>query len=447
MRLRPEARVGLIVLIAAVALGGIIVFFNGYGLRSSTYTVCAVFGDVLRLADGAEVRLAGVRIGQVSGITLTEGKQAKVEMLVARKYAGAIPEDSIAQITTGGVMGVGDYYVEIIPGKSKAPLKQGECLRSGSIPKIDDLMVQVRDIITGLNGSVDSVNKILGNPRSRRALEESLDNVRVATAGAIDLVNNANAMVCNTNSFVEESKPEFQQVLARMNDASADFAAITRDTRRALEGGSVEDIQKTLASASKTAENLEATSAQLRALAEDKQVNCDLRQTIKSASEAAQGAAEIVSRVQKVIGPKTRTPKPAPVGFVPDVGSRVDAFVLTENGPFRLDYNYTLRGRSDDFYRIGLFNIGETNNLNLQAGKSINEQSAFRYGLYAGRIGVGYDRYLGSGFNLQADLYRPNDINLETKVRYDLNRNFGAWLGANQIFEGGGLMVGLQYRK
>lgn len=438
MRLRPEVKVGLIVLISAIALGSIYVFFNGIS-RGGTYTSCAVFDDALRLAPDAEVRMAGVLVGKVSSIDLTPQNKAKVQLKISNKYAGIIPEDSTARITTGGVSGVGDYYVEIIPGDSKSKLKPNQCIRTASIPKLDDLLVQVKDIVSGLQGSVNSVNDILANPKTRQSLEQTVENVRIATEAAIQLVN-------STNRIVAENEPEFQKLMANANNATADFAAITKDLRGAIEGGSVNDVQNTLKSASAIAANLEATTARLRKLAEDKQIEAQLRATIQNACVASAGAAEIVNRVQKVIGPRDQASK-TPAGYVPDVGSRVDLYAETKNGPFRLDYNLTLPGRDDKFYRLGLFDIGESTKLNLQAGRVIDPRTAFRYGLYASRIGVGYDRVLKPGLNLQLDMYRPNDVALEAKIRYELSPNFGLWLGAADLFGDGGALFGMQYRK
>src|SRR3972149_8073017 len=110
MPLRPEAKVGLIVFLAMIALGVIFWFFGNLG--GGTYPMFAVFQDVLKLQRGAEVRMAGVWIGRAQEITLTRGKQARVEMLISRRYEDEVPRDSTARITTGGLMGVGDYYVE-----------------------------------------------------------------------------------------------------------------------------------------------------------------------------------------------------------------------------------------------------------------------------------------------------------------------------------------------
>ncbi len=441
MRLRTEAKVGLVVILSLLALVGIFLFLSGVGFRAGTYDICAVFNDVLKLSKGAEVRMAGVRIGTVEDITLTDDRKALVEMRISRRFENAIPEDSSVRVTTGSVVGVGDYYVEIIPGSSKEIIKPGECLKSTQLPRLEDLVVDVQSLVNGLQTSVRSVNDILEDPEMRRSLENTLRNAELASATTAALAE-------DVRSLVSANQPEIERTLANVNAASENFAAVTREIRVAVEQGGIEDVRAALASAGRAAENLEAASLKLRELAEDEAISEDIRQTITSAREAAEGAADIVERVGGILGGRgsDRQPSPAAAGPVPGIGSRFDTFAITD-GDWRVDYNYTFPGRGNRFYRAGLVDIGESTGLNLQLGEILNRNSALRYGLYDSRLGIGYDRLLNDNLALQLDLYRPNDLRLETKLRYDFSPEFGAWVGVEDLFGDGDAMLGIQYRK
>ncbi|MBI2843228.1 MAG: MCE family protein [Armatimonadetes bacterium] len=430
----------MIVFLALVALAIIYWFFGGLGLRRGTYQVCAVFDDVLKLARGAEVRMAGVRVGIVDEIGLTPEKKARVEMLISRQYEGAIPVDSRARITTGGLTGVGDYYVEIVPGSSKQAVKPGECVQTAKVPKLDDLLVQVRDLVDGLQTSMQSVNEIVQDPDFRRSVREIVKNVETSTQKTARLVE-------DVRSLLAQNRPELEQLLRDAGTAASNFAEASRDVRLALDRGGAENIQQTLTRAARAAENLEAASISLRRLAEDEEVTAQIREAIRSASEAAKGASEVVERIQRILGRRRRAAEEPRPGPVPGRGSRVDFLVKSESGDFRVDYNLTVPGRDDDFYRVGLFDLGENTRLNLQLGKILDSRSAFRYGLYASRIGVGYDRRLDRDIDLQLDLFRPNDPRLEAKLRYDFSPDFGAWIGVEDVFGEGGALFGLQYRR
>lgn len=442
MRLRPEAKVGLIVFLALVAMAGVFLFLGGLRFRSGTYKICGVFSDVIRLSVGADVRMAGVRIGTVDSISLTSGSNARVEMRISRRYANSVPVDSTARITTGGVAGVGEYYVEIIPGARRAHVKPGGCIRTAEVPRLDDLLVQVQGIVGGLQGSISSVNKLLSDQELQQSLKNSIQNVEAATERTVLLVEDVRGTIAS-------SRPEVERTLASVGSAAADFAAISRDLRVAVEYGGLDKVNSTLTSASRAAENLEVASRRLRELSEDETVAAQVRETLESTREAARGAADIVERIQRVIGGRRRGEAGPEVasGPVPGRGSRFDVLGRTESGDIRVDYNLTIPGRGDDFYRIGLFNIGEGTKLNLQLGEVLDQRSAIRYGLYASKLGVGYDRVLSNDLDLQLDFYRPNDPRLEAKLRYNLSPELGAWLGVEDVFGDGGGIIGLQYHR
>lgn len=444
MRLRPEAKVGLIVFLALIAMSVIYWFYHGYGLRSGAYQVCAVFDDVLKLERQADVRMAGVRIGIVNQISLTPDRKAKVEMLISREYEKAIPENSITRITTGGLMGVGDYYVEIVPGSSKKPIKSGQCLQSLTLPNIDDLMSQVKDIVSGLQVSIASVNDILRDPKLRKSINTILSNLEETTEGT-------NRLVADVSSLIGDTKPELEKTIANFNAMSEDFAASSAAVRDALANGGAEDIKSTLDNAAKTAQNLEAVSARLRTLAEDKEIDAQIRNTIKNASDASQDIANVAANLNNKFGSgksnKEKQSNKEQTKALDPRGARWDSYIQTDTGAFRLDFNTNLFIRDDSFYRVGLYNLGENTKVNLERGLIINDLSDFRYGLYASKLSVGYDRALTDRLLFSLDLFNPNQFTFEGKLKYDVTKNWGAVVGLNNNNGDLGGLIGVQYHK
>ncbi|MEN6371649.1 MAG: MlaD family protein [Armatimonadota bacterium] len=472
MRFRPEVKVGLIVFLCLVALVIIYWFFGGLGLRAGNYQICAVFDDVMRLSRGTDVRMAGVRIGMVQDITLTADKRAQVIMLINKKYEGAVPEDSNARVTTGGVIGVGEYYVEILPGSSKKAIANNECLRTVRMPTLDDVLPDVKVLVSGLKRTINSVNDVIDNPKVRASLKNIVANTDATTKNMAELTGDMRTLIAQNSAeigqiianvdsasrdfaglsqevgrMVSSGRPDIDRTLANVRSASDDFASFSKSLRKTLEGGGAEDISELVSSAKSTVENLEAVSKQLRALAEDETISTEIRETIKNASVAAKGAADIVDRVGKIVGVGKQSARPSRTAEpVSEIGSQLDALVQPEDNSLRLDYNYRLAGHGNRFYRLGLLDFGHKPKLNAQVGGVIDNLSAYRYGIYASRIGIGYDRILGDNLRLSLDLYHPDDPRLETKMRYDFAPDMGIWAGADDIFDGE-WMVGLQYRR
>ena len=82
----------------------------------------ATFDQVADLKIRAPVEMAGVAVGQVSGITLDDNYRARVEMRVRDKLD--LPIDTSASIVTSGLLG--DRYITLDPGAEDAILADGE---------------------------------------------------------------------------------------------------------------------------------------------------------------------------------------------------------------------------------------------------------------------------------------------------------------------------------
>ena len=89
-----------------------------------TYAVHAKFDNIGSLSNGASVKLAGVRIGRVTGITIDPATfEADVWMSIGAEHNN-IPVDSSAKILTAGLLG--EQYVGLEPGGSDHNLKTGD---------------------------------------------------------------------------------------------------------------------------------------------------------------------------------------------------------------------------------------------------------------------------------------------------------------------------------
>ena len=110
-----ELSVGVFVLIGILALGwlsiklGRVDLFGGHG-----YAITADFPSVGGLKAGSTVEIAGVEVGRVDAITLSD-YQARVLMSIRRGIR--LQEDSIASIKTKGL--IGEKYIRINPGGSE----------------------------------------------------------------------------------------------------------------------------------------------------------------------------------------------------------------------------------------------------------------------------------------------------------------------------------------
>ncbi|MEG1610647.1 MAG: outer membrane lipid asymmetry maintenance protein MlaD [Bilophila sp.] len=119
-----EAAVGFFVLLGLVCVAYLTVklgrmeVFNAEG-----YTLQASFSSVTGLRPGAEVEIAGVRVGRVKSIRLDTKQPRAIVALQLDKHI-KLTDDVIASVKTSGL--IGDKYISLEPGGTGDPLTSGD---------------------------------------------------------------------------------------------------------------------------------------------------------------------------------------------------------------------------------------------------------------------------------------------------------------------------------
>ena len=92
-------------------------------LGSDGYTIYARFSSIAGLRSGADIEIAGVRVGRVTGIGLDQTRDMALVSL--RINSGVeLYDDALASVRTSGL--IGDKYILLSPGGSGEPLKDGD---------------------------------------------------------------------------------------------------------------------------------------------------------------------------------------------------------------------------------------------------------------------------------------------------------------------------------
>ncbi|MCE5198091.1 MAG: MlaD family protein [Armatimonadota bacterium] len=483
VRLKNEAKVGLIVFIAFLAFVAVYWFLGGFSLTASSYPVYAIFPSAQNLDKGSDVRMAGVKIGVVRSIDLTGRNRARVNMLIWKE--NKIPVDSLAEITTAGF--IGDNYVDILPGRSHKYVQSDGRIETRQVVQFDELMEQTGLLLSQLQVTAGNINKILGDKEMQSTLRETIKALKKSTESSAQLIESARALL-------NQSAPQVQETFANLAVASEEAARVskelddmmTTDARpniKALLGearetmanlniaikqagglvssfeGNSASISQALNRANEAAEqavqmltNLNEASSGIKDLATDKDLQQNLKATLCNAAQASEQANQLLTGLNKRFGGTGENggPTPQQKAAIPQYGITADGLWDTGDGNYRFDANYTFAGRDDSFYRLGLRDIGEETRLNLQGGLVFTQHDAFRYGMYASRLGVGYDRsLLGRKMLISADLFRPNDPNLELRGVLGVSNHFGVYTGVSDLFDpdGRNVLLGVRYSK
>lgn len=129
-RFNLELSVGVFVILGLLAMAYISIRLGQLPWAGgSSYNVTATFSTTGGLQRGADVDIAGVKVGRVEKITL-EDYEAVVTLSIDSSIE--LQEDAIASIKTRGL--IGEKYIRITPGGSDRLIAAGGRIREVETP-------------------------------------------------------------------------------------------------------------------------------------------------------------------------------------------------------------------------------------------------------------------------------------------------------------------------
>jgi phospholipid/cholesterol/gamma-HCH transport system substrate-binding protein len=155
-----EVKVGLFVLsLVLVAVVAVLLLGKSRHVFEQRATLHSTFTDVAGLAQGAPVRVSGVNVGTVSRISFVRAARRpliRVDMQITHSALGLIRSDSLARISSQGLLG--DKIIDISAGSTVAPqvLTGGE-INSVAAPDLDRMLQQASAVLDDARRVADRV--------------------------------------------------------------------------------------------------------------------------------------------------------------------------------------------------------------------------------------------------------------------------------------------------
>ncbi|MCI5098364.1 MAG: outer membrane lipid asymmetry maintenance protein MlaD [Rhodobacteraceae bacterium] len=118
-----EILVGGVVLAAAIGFAVYAGQVAGLSRAGESYPLTASFRSLEGVSVGTDVRLAGVKIGTVTGVELNQ-ETFRADTVFSVKQGIEIPDDSAVVVSSEGLLG--GNFVEIMPGGSPFTLEAGD---------------------------------------------------------------------------------------------------------------------------------------------------------------------------------------------------------------------------------------------------------------------------------------------------------------------------------
>jgi phospholipid/cholesterol/gamma-HCH transport system substrate-binding protein len=281
---RRRFRVGLVVFVALVSSGiGIFMVGQRANLFTRKVDYRIHFQSAAGLTNGNAVRLAGVTVGNVTEVALSEkpgDSTVSVVVSIERRMSSRIRTDTTASIKTIGLLG--DKYIELLGGSEAA----AEIAPGGEIPAareagIEKLLAGGEGLLGDLTEIARSLKVILGRTEKGRGLlgELTSESEEGKSIGA------------NLNQTLRQ----LSATLGKINSGQSLAGKLLADERYGRETGAA--LQKAIGSASRAftliAGDLENGKGALPALLSDPEGKKKVYGLLDNLSEAGVSLARV----------------------------------------------------------------------------------------------------------------------------------------------------------
>jgi phospholipid/cholesterol/gamma-HCH transport system substrate-binding protein len=226
-------RVGVFVLVGlSVFLGMVYALGARARLFEPRFTVTAEFTEVGGLVEGATVRLAGVQIGRVSGVSLPAhpGGKVRVDMSIARRFGDRVRKDSVARIETQGLLG--DRIIEISVGTASAPpVQPNDPIASRDPFDINRVMGESAQVVKSVGLLADSLRETAQTLNQSGLIQEATATVQSARK-ITDQVGRVVGEVERGKGWAHALIYEEPMALRRLNEVVASTQALLDRVQR-----------------------------------------------------------------------------------------------------------------------------------------------------------------------------------------------------------------------
>ncbi len=248
MNISSETKVGITVLLAAIAAVIGFRFMSDVPILSQSQKIEATFPRADGLASGSQVFVRGVKVGSVSRVELTSLDSVNVTMRL--DVDRPLPKGSVAYLTSLGIIEGKSIVIEL--GDSEEDLEFGgriegvyvESMVESLGSKGQELSDDLSSTFTELNSFLEQLNSTLDDD-ARMSLNSTLQNTSRATQQVADMVeqkedevnlaiNSGSTMLARLDTLTRDNRPRVDSLVASLERNINELEKI----RTELEGAS-----------------------------------------------------------------------------------------------------------------------------------------------------------------------------------------------------------------
>ncbi|HCV15147.1 MAG TPA: hypothetical protein DF637_02260 [Rikenellaceae bacterium] len=239
LRLTREQKIGLFAIITLASIYVVVNYLKGKDLFSSTNTYYTVYHNVEGLNSTGPVYIRGLKVGTVESVDyLQERDEFIVKLKLKSSYN--IPDNSVAEIYSTDLLGTKALRVNI--GNSNTYLKDKGTMQSTTEEGLTDMLksqfLPLKDQISDL---VATLKATLENVNGMIDADAKR-NISASLENLNKTLASAKAIVQN----LEKSGPEITQLISNINSLSGELTQSTQKLNYGLDNiGQITDSLKT----------------------------------------------------------------------------------------------------------------------------------------------------------------------------------------------------------
>ncbi len=301
-----ETKVGMFVLLGIIVLAFMTVTVGKFHLfKEAGYRVYVLFDTAAGVVRNSPVRIAGVHVGTVEGISLERGK-AKVTLRIPPDVQ--LHEDAMAYLKSEGLLG--ERYVEIFPGSEEKPrLREEGLIQQGAPPAgIEEVLSRLSGIGDDFKGVLKPLGQLLEGidpekvghlvsnfeifsrdlPHLAADARETLGNFRDISAKVQRGEGTLGKLITDDEAYEDVRKMlvALRDVAEKVQRGEGTLGKLINDDK------AYEDARATLANLRHLSEKLEKGEGVLGKLITDDELGREVEKTIKKVQKAAEGVEE-----------------------------------------------------------------------------------------------------------------------------------------------------------
>lgn len=223
-----QLRAGFFVLLGLLCIGSLVIYFGRFGESvKKYYTLTVEYHNASGLLKGADVMLAGAKIGEVASPPKVLPNMRGVAVALRIDETVQIPEGSIFSIGSSGLLG--DRYVTVtMVGDTSdlKPIAPGSVIPNGrSESSISELQRQLHDeILPKLGDALDNIDSVSHTLRKDVFNKQGVENLQTTLGNLASASTEFKAAAGQAGSFLRKGNVAMDSLQGSAVDLKAFIA-------------------------------------------------------------------------------------------------------------------------------------------------------------------------------------------------------------------------------